>query len=300
MTIRDALHQLLAGMGAEADPAQVLADYGFDDISSEMFSTVLAHLSDRAPMELADSLSPVVTRVSEVPFEDHEMPPMADGMQLDSPEGMYDFLAEHSLENFGSDGLYDNFDPGRMGDDMDFEASELHGLEDTADTELLPESSGLYQDAKATAAETNDAAETTDEPETPPLETRDVTPHDLEEASDSGDTDGAEDTDSTEAGWQELPNPNEAAAGASQESEPLSFGKGAQAVPATGEASPHGAEEDAVDPFAGLPPLDDIVGLGDDAYAEVDNPADLLDDQFEEFDPFEILDETDPADLDFD
>jgi len=118
MTIRDALHQMLAGLGSETDPAQVLADNGYPDIPPESFAQVLGHFSDTAPIELADSLAPITTRVSNVPFEADELPEISPDLELDNPVDIYETLSKVGLESFGTVGLFDNSDP-EMFDEAD-------------------------------------------------------------------------------------------------------------------------------------------------------------------------------------
>lgn len=86
MTIRHAIDQLLTGETASgeatSDPASVLSEQGFDDVPSELFGTALVHFSDTAPIEQADALAPIVTRVSPVPLEESDLPAV-DGAPLD-------------------------------------------------------------------------------------------------------------------------------------------------------------------------------------------------------------------------
>ncbi len=80
MSIRDAIEQLLTGEtrpeGQGFGPAAVLAEHGYDDVPTELFGTALVHFSDTAPLAQADALAPVVTRVSPIPFENDDLPPL--------------------------------------------------------------------------------------------------------------------------------------------------------------------------------------------------------------------------------
>jgi hypothetical protein len=75
MSIRAALEDLLAGHGPDADPAAVLSEHGFEDLPPEALSSALLHFAEQAPIEVADALSPIVTRLSDVPFEDGDLTP---------------------------------------------------------------------------------------------------------------------------------------------------------------------------------------------------------------------------------
>ncbi len=63
-------------IGLGADPAEALADHGFGDLSPDALSSALVHFVERAPMEMADALAPIVTRVSPVPFTEGDLPPV--------------------------------------------------------------------------------------------------------------------------------------------------------------------------------------------------------------------------------
>lgn len=78
MTIRDAIEDMLANLDLGSDPAEVLADHGFEDVPAEVFSSALQHFAELAPMEIADALAPMVTRLSAVPFEDGDLPEASD------------------------------------------------------------------------------------------------------------------------------------------------------------------------------------------------------------------------------
>ena len=71
MTLRDAIN----GIGQGKSPADELADHGFGDLSPDALSSALVHFVERAPMEMADALAPIVTRVSPVPFNEGDLAP---------------------------------------------------------------------------------------------------------------------------------------------------------------------------------------------------------------------------------
>lgn len=151
MTIRDALHQMLAGMGAETDPAQVLADHGHPDVPPEAFAQALGHLSDTAPIELADSLAPLTTRSSNIPFDSDELPTLDPDLEFNNPADIYDTLSKVGLESFGTSGLFDDSDP-ELFDEADAtfgrrgEVSHTHDeTTETPDTDV-PFGLGDHQD----------------------------------------------------------------------------------------------------------------------------------------------------------
>ncbi len=99
MTIRDAINEILAGLELGADPAEVLADHGFENISPEAFSTALTHFAELSPMETADALAPIVTRVSPVPFEAGDLPdaPDADAILAEGGD-VFSLLSEVGID----------------------------------------------------------------------------------------------------------------------------------------------------------------------------------------------------------
>ena len=115
MTIRAALEDLMAGRGQGLDPAAVLEGYGFDDLSPDALSTALGHFAESSPLDIADALAPIVSRLSDVPFAEGDLAPSAEAEAiLGDGGGILDLLAD--LEIPGSDDL--NPDP------TDFDAVE--------------------------------------------------------------------------------------------------------------------------------------------------------------------------------
>ncbi len=99
MTIRDAINEMLAGLELGTDPAEVLAEHGFEDLSPDAVSSAMVHFAEQAPLATADALAPIVTRVSPVPFEDGDLAPApeADAI-LDSGGDVFSLLSEVGLD----------------------------------------------------------------------------------------------------------------------------------------------------------------------------------------------------------
>lgn len=132
MTIREALHDLMSGR-SDLDPAAVLEGYGFDDLSPDALSTALGHFAETSPMDVADSLSPIVTRLSGVPFLDGDLPPAEDAEAvLASGGGVFELL-----EHIGTPGLTEDgndpsdFDFGDARDELDDETDAGGVLDET-------------------------------------------------------------------------------------------------------------------------------------------------------------------------
>ena len=114
MTIRDAIESWLAGAGEGLTPADALAEHGLGDLPAEAFSSALLSYAEQAPLDVADALAPIVTRVSPVPFElddldalpgsDLDLDPEADVFQLIEQADLTSVLdeAEIDLDRFDS------------------------------------------------------------------------------------------------------------------------------------------------------------------------------------------------------
>ncbi|MEM8924554.1 MAG: hypothetical protein AAGD35_13715 [Actinomycetota bacterium] len=122
MTIREALEDLMAGRGV--DPAAVLDGYGFGDLPTDSLATALGHFADTAPIEVADALAPIVTRLSEVPFAEGDLPFSAevDGL-LGDGSGLLDALADLELPGLAEGSV----------DPSDFDVDGLTDVTDAAD-----------------------------------------------------------------------------------------------------------------------------------------------------------------------
>ncbi|MCP3992732.1 MAG: hypothetical protein GY724_26935 [Actinomycetia bacterium] len=129
MSIRDALEDLLAGRGHDVDPTAVLSEHGFDDLPAEALSSALLHFSERASLEVADSLSPFVTRLSDVPFEEGDLTPHpgADAILADGGS-VFDLLNQIEL----ADETYDA-DPSQLDIDHDLDRTVDDDAADAAD-----------------------------------------------------------------------------------------------------------------------------------------------------------------------
>ncbi|MDH3681306.1 MAG: hypothetical protein OEV40_15310 [Acidimicrobiia bacterium] len=132
MTIRDAIDQMLADLELGADPAEVLADHGFEDVSSEALSSALIHFAERAPLAVADALAPIVTRVSPVPFAEGDLPDVG-GAEAILAEGgdVLALLSEVGLAERADAGTETETDPGSgIDDDGDAATDALDQLTD--------------------------------------------------------------------------------------------------------------------------------------------------------------------------
>ncbi|MEM9892410.1 MAG: hypothetical protein AAF962_16220 [Actinomycetota bacterium] len=147
MTIREALRDLMEGRG-ELDPAAVLESYGLGDLPPDALETALGHFAERAPLDMADALSPIVTRLSEVPFGEGDLPsaPDVEAMLADS-DGVFELLADVA-------GGVTDADPG----DLDFD-----GLADVADADDLAESLADTFGTGEFAVSTDEAETTADD-----------------------------------------------------------------------------------------------------------------------------------------
>lgn len=155
MTIRHAIDQLLTGETASgeatSDPASVLSEQGFDDVPSELFGTALVHFSDTAPLEQADALAPVVTRVSPVPLEETDLPAVegaefdADAIENGDAFSLFQSAApivpDVSDEADLADSTFDEVD---HLDDVNDVNQEIDGVEAATDLDQ-PESEGFGQ-----------------------------------------------------------------------------------------------------------------------------------------------------------
>jgi hypothetical protein len=125
MTLRHAIEDLLADLGSGADPRQVLAEHGFDDLPVEAFSSALVHFAESAPMDVADALAPLVTRLSPIPFAQGDLPPDEAADALADGGDVFDLLAELEAVAVGYDADPSDLDVGHVqGEEPD------HGLDD--------------------------------------------------------------------------------------------------------------------------------------------------------------------------
>lgn len=88
MTIRETIDGLLASKTEQEsfqnDRSAYLDDQGLGDVPTDLIDTAFVHYADTAPIEQADVLAPLVTRVGPVPYEETDLP---DGITDELGEG---------------------------------------------------------------------------------------------------------------------------------------------------------------------------------------------------------------------
>lgn len=120
---------MLSAHGAGIDPATVLEQHGMGDLPPDALSSALLHFSERAPLDVADALAPVVTRFSPVPFEPDDLPPSPVDDMIDQGGDVLDVLGAVDLSAPPDmDGHLGENDPGDFDHDGDFDdaPSALH------------------------------------------------------------------------------------------------------------------------------------------------------------------------------
>jgi hypothetical protein len=132
--MRGAINEMLAGLGLGTDPAEVLADHGFGDVPPDAIAQALVHYAETADLELADALAPIVTRVSDVPFEEGDLPPVETDGPLPDSSDVFAMLSEVGLGGRDLNALVDDeADPGDF-DDLEEAFDEIS---ETVDAEQL-------------------------------------------------------------------------------------------------------------------------------------------------------------------
>ena len=93
MTLRAALHSMMSGPDPEA--LATLDALGFDNLPADDLASALVHFAERCPLDLADLISPIATRLSAVPFVEGDLA-AAPGVDSILAEGgdVYDLLGE--------------------------------------------------------------------------------------------------------------------------------------------------------------------------------------------------------------
>jgi hypothetical protein len=114
--MRGAINEMLAGLGLGTDPAEVLAEFGFSDVPPDAIASALVHYAETADLELADALAPIVTRVSDVPFEEGDLLPIDGDAPLPESADVFALLDEIGL---GGRDLAAVVDDGADPDDFD-------------------------------------------------------------------------------------------------------------------------------------------------------------------------------------
>ena len=134
---------MLSARGAGIDPADVLEQHGMGDLPADAFSSALLHFAERAPLDVADALAPVVTRFSPVPFGPDDLDPSPVDRVIDDGGDVFaalsgvdlepaDVLANHLGDDPGDHGLDDS--DGDTGPGIDDHQPELHDVYDDGPT----------------------------------------------------------------------------------------------------------------------------------------------------------------------
>ncbi|MDH4074777.1 MAG: hypothetical protein OEW29_02485 [Acidimicrobiia bacterium] len=136
MSFREMIDAMLSAHGAGIDPASVLEQHGMGDLPPDALSSALLHFAERAPLDVADALAPVVTRFSPVPFEPDDLPasPMDHAIDqvIDQGGDVFAVLAEVDLTT--PPDLDDHLGDGDPGDfDHDGDLDHLHEVGDHLD-----------------------------------------------------------------------------------------------------------------------------------------------------------------------
>lgn len=119
---------MLSAHGAGIDPASVLEQHGMGDLPPDELSSALLHFAERAPLDVADALAPVVTRFSPVPFEPDDLPPSPVDDVIDQGGDVFAVLGEIDLDAPpGLDGHLGDSDPGDFDHDDHDPDLEDHG-----------------------------------------------------------------------------------------------------------------------------------------------------------------------------
>ncbi len=109
---------MLSAHGAGIDPASVLEQHGMGDLPPDALSSALLHFSERAPLDVADALAPVVTRFSPVAFGPDDLSPSPVDDVIDQGGDVLRVLAEVDLTVPPDlDGHLGDNDPGDFDDD---------------------------------------------------------------------------------------------------------------------------------------------------------------------------------------
>ncbi len=127
VSFREMIDAMLSAHGAGIDPATVLEQHGMGDLPPDALSSALLHFSERAPLDVADALAPVVTRFSPVPFGPDDLPPSPVDDVIDQGGDVLDVLSEVDLTAPPDlDGHLGDHDPG----DFDHDGNEPGALHD--------------------------------------------------------------------------------------------------------------------------------------------------------------------------
>ncbi|MGF1595388.1 MAG: hypothetical protein ACFCVK_00395 [Acidimicrobiales bacterium] len=112
MPLQDALKEWLAKADLGVSLEEIIDDHGYGDLPPETISTALQQFASQASLPVADALAPVVTRLSDVPFEPGDLPdaPEIDAALADG-RGVYDLLEGISVDGSDLGAEFDDADP---------------------------------------------------------------------------------------------------------------------------------------------------------------------------------------------
>lgn len=134
VSFREMIDAMLSAHGAGIDPATVLEQHGMGDLPPDDLSSALLHFAERAPLDVADALAPVVTRFSPVPFEPDDLAPSPVDDVIDQGGDVFAVLGEVDLSAPpGFDGHLGDSDPGDFDHDGDVDDDDAAARADTGD-----------------------------------------------------------------------------------------------------------------------------------------------------------------------
>lgn len=140
VSFREMIDAMLSAHGAGIDPATVLEQHGMGDLPPDALSSALLHFSERAPLDVADALAPVVTRFSPVPFGPDDLAPSPVDDVIDQGGDVLTVLSEVDLTAPSDlDGHLGDNDPGDFDHDGDFDGDGPGGLHDDTGADLHDE-----------------------------------------------------------------------------------------------------------------------------------------------------------------
>lgn len=154
MTFRDAINDYMATNGLGLPFSEALPE-GFEDMPADVVSTALQNFAESAPMNVADTLSPVVSQLSSVPLEPGEVEGAEEiAAILDDGGDVFEVLDN---ANFDTTDLVASLDDGEVPDffdlgDVDFNEvaeqglGQLEELADDLDTPTFGEGDDLVEE----------------------------------------------------------------------------------------------------------------------------------------------------------
>jgi hypothetical protein len=163
MELRGAIEQVLAGLQLGTHPTEVLDDLGFGDVPPDAIASALVHFAESADLELADALSPIITRISEVPFEEGDLTPIDTDEPLPDSGDVFAMLTEVGLGGHDLAAMVDEDVDLEDLDDFD-QLDEFDELSESADAGYDAEDSD-GDDGESTYGAGNEVEELVDETE---------------------------------------------------------------------------------------------------------------------------------------